>query len=127
MAGKFAPVNTYSEFMAGQITGATFTKGVYEWTSDIGFTAAGITITGSAVDTFLFKTTQNFVVGAGANVVLSGGALASNIVWQVGGLVDVGAGAHTEGVFLVKNGATFKTLSSLNGRILAQTAVDFRK
>jgi hypothetical protein len=34
----------------------------------------------------------------------------------------VGASAHLEGTLLVKTDVTFKTSSSLNGRILAQTA-----
>lgn len=70
------------------------------------------------------STSKIFVVGAGLNVVLAEGAQALSIVSQVGRLVDVGAGADMDGVFLVKDGATFKTISSLNGHILAQTAVD---
>jgi len=34
----------------------------------------------------------------------------------------VGAGAHMEGILLVKTDVTFITGSSLNGRVLAQTA-----
>jgi hypothetical protein len=35
----------------------------------------------------------------------------------------VGAGAHLEGILLVKTAVTFITGSTLNGRILAQTLV----
>ena len=57
------------------------------------------------------------------NVVLSGGALAKNIFWQVAGDVTVGTTAHFEGVLLCQTGITFKTGASLKGRALAQTAV----
>jgi hypothetical protein len=40
----------------------------------------------------------------------------------VAGFVDAGTTSHLEGIFLVKTKAVFKTGSSLNGRILAQTA-----
>jgi hypothetical protein len=40
----------------------------------------------------------------------------------VAGFLDAGTTSHLEGIFLVKTKAVFKTGSSLNGRILAQTA-----
>ena len=45
----------------------------------------------------------------------------ANIVWVMAGYLDAGTTSHFEGVFLVKTKAVFKTASSLNGRILAQT------
>ena len=45
----------------------------------------------------------------------------ANIVWVMAGYLDAGTTSHLEGVFLVKTKAVFKTGSSLNGRILAQT------
>jgi len=115
--------------MDGLITGATLTAGVYEWGGDIAF-SANIYIKGTPDDLFIFKSSGNVIVGSGASVVLvadstgSGGApLASNIVWQVAGHVDAGTTSHLEGIFLIKTAAAFKTGSSLNGRILAQTAV----
>jgi len=47
---------------------------------------------------------------------------ASNMVWQVAGYVDAATTSHLEGIFLVKTKVVFKSGSSLNGRILAQTA-----
>jgi len=110
---------------AGIVTGQTFTAGVYEWGSDVSFTGTGngITIHGSASDIFIFKTSGNVIASNGAHVFLTGGAVASNIFWQVAGFVDAGTTSHLEGIFLVKTHAAFKTGSSLNGRIFAQTAV----
>jgi hypothetical protein len=54
---------------------------------------------------------------------LTGGALASNIFWQVANYVSAGACAHLEGVLLTANTlVAFETGATLNGRILAQTA-----
>ena len=58
---------------------------------------------------------------------MAGGAQANNIFWQVAGKVNVGTGAHMEGIFLVQTAVTFKAGSSLNGRILAQTACVLEK
>jgi hypothetical protein len=51
-----------------------------------------------------------------------GKPLAKNIFWQVAGAIMVKAGAHMEGILLGQTTVTFITGSSLNGRILAQTA-----
>jgi len=66
------------------------------------------------------------VQSANYNVILSNGALAENIFWQVAGHVVVGAGAHMEGILLVQTDVLFETLSSLNGRVLAQTACNLQ-
>jgi hypothetical protein len=55
---------------------------------------------------------------------LTGGALPKNIFWQVAGLVDLGTTAHCEGVILTQTSITLRTGASINGRLLAQTAVD---
>jgi len=124
-AGRTPTNASFTNVGAGQVTGMTFTAGVYEWGGDVHFTGTGdgITISGSASDVFIFKTSNDIIVGNGAHVILAGGALSSNIFWQVAGFVDAGTTSHLEGIFLVKTRAMFKTGSSLNGRIFAQTAV----
>ena len=61
-----------------------------------------------------------------SEVLLSNGTLAKNIFRQVVGLVVVGAGVHMEGILLVKTDVLFTTLSSLNGRVFAQTACNLQ-
>jgi hypothetical protein len=116
------PVRTANlNVKSGLISGETFTAGVYKWGSDVYF-SSDIYITGTATDIFIFQCTNNVIAGSGAKVILQGGALASNIVWQMAGFVVAGPGSHLEGIFLVKTKAVFEHGSSLNGRILAQTA-----
>jgi hypothetical protein len=105
----------------GLVSGTTFTAGVYTWGTNINF-ASDIYIKGNATDQVIFQTTGNVIAGTGARVHLLGQAKAENIVWQVAGYVDAGVGSHLEGIFLVKTHAAFKSGSSINGRILAQTA-----
>ncbi len=61
-------------------------------------------------------------IGA-AKVILTGGAVARNVFWQVFGVADFGTTAHMEGVVLSQTSITLKTGASANGRLLAQTAV----
>jgi hypothetical protein len=101
------------------------TSGVYTFDTDVNLNG-DITFSGSATDIFVIQTTGNLVQAAGYSVILSGGALAKNIFWQVAGQVTVGAGSHMDGVLLVKTAVTFVTGSSLNGRVLAQTACNLQ-
>ena len=62
-------------------------------------------------------------------VLLSGGAQAKNIFWQVGGGagVELGTTSHMEGILLAKTAIHLRTGASLHGKALAQTAVTLDK
>jgi hypothetical protein len=120
-AGRTTTSAAHLNVMGGLVSGTTFTAGVYTWGTNINF-ISDIYIKGNATDQFIFQSSGNVIAGVAAKVTLLGGAKAENIVWQVAGYVDAGVASHLEGIFLVKTHAAFKTLSSLNGRILAQTA-----
>jgi hypothetical protein len=110
----------------GDMGGRDLGPGVYTFDRDV-LISADVTFTGGPKDVFIIQTSKSVKQALSTNVVLAGGALAENIFWSVAQEVIVGAGAHMEGVLLVKTGATFITESSLNGRILAQTAVTLHK
>jgi hypothetical protein len=65
--------------------------------------------------------TGSLLQAANVEVILTNGALAKNIFWQVAGTVYVGAGAHMQGIILAKTAITFITGSKLNGCVLTQT------
>lgn len=46
---------------------------------------------------------------------------------QVAGLAEMGENAHFEGIILSKTGINMKTHATINGRLLAQTAVTLQK
>jgi hypothetical protein len=124
---KATHLKNYLNVGAGLIGGNTFTEGVYQWGSDVNF-AVDIYIKGNKYSQYIFQSTGNVIAGSGARVVLvaekRGGSVPNpdNIVWVMAGYLDAGTTSHFEGIFLVKTKAVFKTGSSLNGRILAQTA-----
>ncbi|CAE8626015.1 unnamed protein product [Polarella glacialis] len=107
---------------AGILGGETLGPGLYTFSSSVEISSE-LKIEGISTDTWIFQVAGNLNMAANKQVTLVGGALASNIVWQVAGNVAVESGACMEGILLVKTAATFKSGSSLNGRILAQTAV----
>jgi hypothetical protein len=109
----------------GDISGEILKPGVYTFDVEIRF-SSDIAFEGGPEDVFIMQTTQNFWQGAGTKVNLLGGAQAKNIFWQIATNVSVGADAELEGVLLVKTDVVFVTGSSLNGRVLAQTACNLQ-
>ena len=120
-AGRTSPDHT--ELGAGDITTLTLTPGLYKWGTAVGISAAGVTISGSATDVWIFQVAGDLVVANGAIVTLSGGALASNIFWQVAGQVTIGTTAQMKGNLLCQTQIAMSTGATLNGRALAQSAV----
>jgi hypothetical protein len=108
----------------GQLAGQTLTPGVYKFTTGV-VISGDITFDGNGV--YIIQIAGTLVQAANMNMILSGGAKAENIFWQVAGAVTVGASSHMEGILLAKTAVTFITGSSLNGRVLTQTACNLQK
>jgi len=112
-----------TELGAGNIGGMTVAPGVYKWGTGL-LVPTDVTLNGGATDVWIFQIAQDLTVASSARIVLAGGALPRNVFWQVAGLVEVGTTAHLEGIVLTQTSATLKTGASINGRLLAQTAVN---
>jgi hypothetical protein len=111
-----------TELGAGEIGGMTLEAGVYKWGTGL-LIPTDITLEGSATDVWIFQIAGDLTVSSAANVVLSGGALARNVFWQVAGFADLGTTAHLEGTILSQTTITLRTGASIEGRLLAQAAV----
>jgi hypothetical protein len=112
-----------TELGAGNIGGMTVAPGVYKWGTGL-LIPNDVTLAGGATDVWIFQIAQDLTVSSAARIVLSGGARAKNVFWQVAGLVDLGTTSHAEGIILTQTSVTLRTGASINGRLLAQTAVD---
>lgn len=112
-----------TEVGAGNIGGMTLAPGVYKWGTDL-LIPADVTLSGSATDAWIFEIAGGLTLSSGARVGLAGGALPKNVFWQVSGAVELGTTSHLEGVVLTKTAITLRTGATVNGRLLAQTAID---
>ncbi|WP_219932477.1 ice-binding family protein [Perlabentimonas gracilis] len=119
-AGRTLP--DFIDLASGSIGGLTLSPGLYKWTNTVTI-SSDVTISGNSTDVWIFQIAENITVSSAANLILSGGAQAKNIYWQVAGQATFGTTSHFEGVILSMTGITFQTGASLNGRALAQTAV----
>ena len=121
-AGRTSPA-PITELGAGNITAMDLAPGLYKWGTGLAIDAAGVTLTGSATDVWIFQIAQGLTVADGAIVTLSGGALPKNIFWQVGGQATFGTTSNFKGIVLSQTLISLNTGAVMNGRLLAQTAV----
>jgi len=121
-AGRTASSAATTNVGAGTLTGLTLAPGVYEWGTAVNI-PTNLTLNGNSTDIWIFKVAGTLSMAAAKSVILSGGALAKNIFWQVSGAVTIGANSHFEGNILGRTSITFGNLASINGRLLAQSAV----
>ena len=107
---------------AGNMGGKTLTPGLYKFTSAV-VIPTDVTISGGPNDVWIFQVAGTLIMSSAVRVTLEGGAQAKNIFWQVSGAVTFGTTSHFEGNILGQTGINLLTGATLNGRMLAQTAV----
>lgn len=118
-AGRAADI---TEKGAGNIGGLTLSPGVYKWSSVVTI-PTDVTLSGGSNDVWIFQIAKGLTMSNGAKVILSNGAQAKNVFWQVAGQVTLGTTSKFSGIILSKTGIVMQTGAELNGRALAQTAV----
>jgi hypothetical protein len=121
-AGRVLP--DFTELYAGDISGQTLVPGLYKWGTGV-LVTTDVTLSGSASDIWIFQIAGNYTQAAATSVTLTGGAVAKNVFWQVGGgaCASIGSAAHFEGTILAEKAITVGNTTSVIGRLFSQTAV----
>ena len=112
----------YTELFTGDLSGQTLTPGVYKWGTGV-LIYSDVTLNGGPNDVFIFQIAKGITQAPNTNVTLTGGVQAKNIFWQSAQTVDIQTGAHFEGIVLGATNISMGNKASINGRLLAQTAV----
>ena len=125
-AGRTIP--DFTNLYAGILDGKTLVAGLYKYTTGviIGSTpGANVTLSGGASDVWIFQISGDLTLANGSSIKLTGGALAKNVFWQVGGPTGaiLGTTSTFEGNILSAKQVTIASGAVLNGRALAQTQV----
>ena len=108
--------------VAGNLGGLTLTPGLYKSTSSLEITSGDLTLDaqGDADAVFIFQMVSSLTTTEGRQVILSGGASASNIVWQVGSSATLGTNSVFHGNILADQSITMNTGATLEGRALTR-------
>lgn len=110
-----------------ELGGKTLVAGVYQSPSGAyDITSVDLTLNGGPDDVWVFQMASTLTVGVGRQVILTGGAQARNIFWQVGSSATLGTSSVFKGTIMAYSSITMNASSTLDGRALAQVgAVTF--
>jgi hypothetical protein len=124
VAYNAAASQTGGALLAGNLGGQTLTPGLYTSTSSLEVSSGDLTLDaqGDVNAVFLFQMASTFTMTSGRQIILSGGAQAANVFWQVGSSATLGTGSVFKGTILALASITVTTGASVEGRLLARTA-----
>ena len=105
------------------LTGQTFTPGVYTASSSLLLSSGAVTLDaqGDPNAVFIFQIGTTLTTGSNTSVSLINGAQACNVFWQVGSSVTLGTGTRFVGTVMAAATITANTAATIHGRLLAQT------
>ena len=97
---------------------ATLPPGTYKTGSTIDI-AGTLTLNGTATDVWVFQAPSALTANVGSQIVLTGGAKASNVWWYVGSSATLQTNAIFNGNVLASASITLQNLATSCGRLLA--------
>ena len=108
--------------LAGNLGGMTLVPGLYKSTSSLEISSGDLTLDaqGDANAVFILQMASTLTTTVGRQVILSGGAKAENITWQVGSSATLGTNSVFKGNILALASITVGTGASVEGRLLAR-------
>jgi hypothetical protein len=121
-AYNFAAAAAGGAILTADIGGQTLAPGVYKTTSaqpSLGITG-NLTLSGNGV--YIFQIVSTLTTAANnSQVILSGGATAQDVFWQVGSSATLGTTTTFEGTIMAQASISLDTGATLDGRALART------
>lgn len=121
-AYNFAAAAAGGAILPADIGGETLAPGVYKTTSaqpSLGITG-NLTLAGNGV--YIFQIVSTLTTAANnSDVILSGGATAEDVFWQVGSSATLGTTTIFAGTIMAQASVSLDTGATLNGRALART------
>lgn len=105
-----------------ELGGLTLTSGVFNNPTSFGVTGQ-LTLDGGgdSNSVWIFQAGSTVTTAASSQIVLTNGALASNVFWQVGTSATLGASSIFEGTILAKESISFGSGAQLTGGAFAET------
>jgi Ice-binding-like/Bacterial Ig-like domain len=124
IAYNYAAGLTGAALLPGDMSGLTFTPGLYKTSTTVMLSGGNVTLDGqgNANAVFIFQIGSTLTTITNTQVVLAGGAQAKNIFWQVGSSATLGTNSVFKGNILALASITITTGVNLEGRALASAA-----
>jgi len=116
-------VSPLPSIVAGDIGGSVLIPGIYKSLSTLMVQAGNLTLDaqGNSNSFWVFQVADALTTigGAGGNIILTNGAKAENIFWQIGSSATIGNNTTFKGNLLALTSITLNAGAILEGRVLA--------
>jgi len=106
--------------VSGNIGGQTLAPGLYKSGATIDISTGNLTLLGTSNDVWIFQMASTLTTTTGRQVILSGGAQAANVFWQVGSSATIGGNSVFKGTIMAAQSITIVSGAALEGRALAR-------
>jgi hypothetical protein len=106
-----------------ELNGMSLTPGVYSGGALSLSNNGTLTLAGtSAASIWVFQAASSLTIGSASQIVITGGASACNVFWEVGSSATIGTSAHFQGTVMASASVSAATGATIQGRLLAKTA-----
>jgi hypothetical protein len=106
--------------VAGDLGGQTLAPGLYNSLSSLEISSGNLILAGSSNAVWIFQMGSTLATSTSRQIVLSGGAQAANIFWQVGSSATLAGNSVFKGTIMAAQSITMGTGATLEGRALAR-------
>ena len=108
--------------LAGNLGGLTLTPGLYKSSGSLEISSGDLTFDakGDANAVFVLQMASTLITTSGRRIILSGGAKASNIFWQVGTSATLGTTSGFKGNIMANQSISLNTGAAVEGRLFAR-------
>lgn len=107
--------------VSGDLAGSTLTGGVYTSATSLGLSGdLTLDAQGDPDAVFVFQAGSTLTTATGSRVLLTGGAQACNVFWQVGSSATIGTASRFTGTIVALTSISLTTAATLDGRALAR-------